>query len=63
VVKVLDWGVADDSKTNSQKWVQIIARGMNGYVPEEQIRSPLEHRACFAKTAAGWRMTAFAVGE
>ena len=63
LVKVLDWEVADDTKTNSQKWVKIVARGMNGYVPEEQIRSPLEHRACFAKTAAGWRMTAFGVGE
>jgi len=33
-----------------------------GYVPEEQIRSPLEHIACFVKTANGWRMTALGAG-
>ena len=63
LVKVVDWEVADDTKTNAQKWVKILARGMNGYVPEEQIRSPLEHRACFVKSGSTWRMTAFAVGE
>jgi hypothetical protein len=31
-----------------------------GYVPEEQIRSPIEQTACFVKTENGWRMTAFA---
>jgi hypothetical protein len=30
-----------------------------GFVPEEQIRSPVEHSACFIRTARGWRMTVF----
>jgi len=32
----------------------------DGYLPEEHIRSPIEHAACFVKGASGWRMVAFA---
>ena len=63
LVKVLDWEVADEAKESTQKWVQIQTKAGAGYVPEEQIRSPLEYRACFVKSAAGWRMTALEVGE
>jgi len=63
LVKVLDWEVADDDKENKQVWVRIQTGAGAGYVPEEQIRSPLEHRACFAKSGAGWRMTGLEVGE
>ena len=63
LVKVLDWEIADEDKTSGQKWVQIQTRAGAGYVPEEQIRSPLEYRACFVKSGAGWRMTALEVGE
>ena len=63
LVKVLDWEVADDDKENKQLWVRIETGAGAGYVPEEQIRSPLEHRACFAKKGASWRMTGLEVGE
>jgi hypothetical protein len=63
LVKVLDWEIADDDKTSGQKWVQIQTRAGAGFVPEEQVRSPLEYRACFVKSGAGWRMTALEVGE
>ncbi len=63
LVKVLDWEVADEAKDSNQKWVQIETKAGVGYLPEEQIRSPLEYRACFLKRAAGWRMTALEVGE
>ena len=63
LVKVLDWEVADDHKENKQLWVRIQTRAGVGFVPEEQIRSPLEHRACFAKSGASWRMTGLEVGE
>ncbi len=63
LVKVLDWEVADDEKENKQLWVRIQTRAGIGFVPEEQIRSPLEHRACFVKSGTGWRMTGLEVGE
>ncbi len=63
LVKVLDWEVDDEDKSNPQKWVKIATAAGAGFVPEEQIRSPLEYRACFAKRPAGWRMTGLEVGE
>ena len=63
LVKVLNWEAADDDKENKQLWVRVETGSGAGYVPEEQIRSPLEHRACFAKSGAGWRMTGLEVGE
>jgi len=63
IVEVRDWEVADQSAASKQKWVKIRVRAGEGYVPEEQIRSPIEHTACFVKTANGWRMTGFAPGS
>ena len=63
VVTVLDWEVADEDSEARQKWVKVKTAGSEGYVPEEQIRSPLEYRACFVKGESGWRMTALEVGE
>lgn len=63
LVNVIDWEVADESKDNRQPWVKIQTKAGAGYVPEEQIRSPLEYRACFYKSGASWRMTGLEVGE
>ena len=63
VVKVLDWEVADEESSSPQKWVKLETGRAIGYVPEEQVRSPLEHRACFVKTGASWRMIDFRVGR
>ena len=63
IVEVRDWEVADQGAGSKQKWVKIRLRAGEGYVPEEQIRSPIEHTACFVKTANGWRMTGFAPGS
>ena len=59
IVEVTDWEV-DDKTDAKQKWVRIRYRGRDGYVPEEQMRSPIEQAACFLKGANGWRMTALA---
>ena len=59
IVAVTDWEV-DDRKDAKQTWVRIRFKQRDGYVPEEQIRSPIEHAACFVKGANGWRMMAFA---
>lgn len=62
LVRVTDWEVADSTGEPAQKWVKIRFGEREGFVFEEQIRSPLEHRACFVKTEAGWRLTSLVVG-
>lgn len=59
VVPVTDWEVDDSDAGSKRKWVKIRVNGRDGYVAEEQMRSPIEHAACFAKTELGWRMTVF----
>ena len=60
IVRVTDWEVADYDPKFKQKWVRIrLLKEGTGFVPEEQIRSPVEHAACFIKTANGWRLTVF----
>jgi hypothetical protein len=63
LVAVADWEVADDSKDSNQKWVKLKAGTVEGFVPEEHVRSPLEYRACFVNSGARWRMTALEAGE
>lgn len=64
IVRVLDWEVADSEAGVAQKWVKIATQDREGYIPEEHIRSPLEHLACFRKGETGWRLTSFlAAGE
>ncbi len=64
IVRVTDWEVADSNAEIQQKWVKIWAQEREGYIPEEHIRSPIEHLACFRKSEAGWRLTSFlAAGE
>ena len=60
IVPVADWEVADKAPDFPQKWTRVKLKTGEGYVPEEQIRSPIEQVACFVKTESGWRMTAFA---
>jgi len=60
IVPVTDWEVDDRAPDFPQKWVKINLKTGEGFVPEEQIRSPIEYHACFVKTENGWRMTAFA---
>ena len=62
IVPVTDWEIPDRAADAKQKWVKIRLKDREAYVPEEQIRSPIEHRACFVKTESGWRMVAFVVG-
>lgn len=64
IVRVADWEVADTDPENRQKWVKIQAQNREGFVPEEHVRSPLEHLACFRKDESGWRLISFlAAGE
>lgn len=64
IVRVSDWEVVDVDPEVKQKWVKIQVQEHNGYIPEEHIRSPAEHLACFRKGEAGWRLISFlAAGE
>lgn len=64
IVHVSDWEVADNDTAVKQKWVKIRSGEREGFIPEEHIRSPLEHLACFRKGEAGWYLTSFlAAGE
>jgi hypothetical protein len=62
LVKVDDWEVADKAPGYAQKWAKIRLRDLPGYVPEEQIRSPIEHMACFSAEGGPWRLTSFTAG-
>ena len=62
VVKVEDWEVADKTPELQQKWARIRFKDAAGYVPEEQIRSPIEHMACFSSDGGAWRLTSFTAG-
>lgn len=60
IVPVIDWDVPDNATDVKQRWVLIRMGERRGYVPEEHIRSPIEHTACFVKSGSNWRMTGFA---
>jgi hypothetical protein len=60
LVPVIDWEVADKAPDARQRWVRVRAGQQEGFLPEEQIRSPIEHTACFVKSTNGWRMSGFA---
>ena len=60
IVQVADWEIDDKVPNAKQKWVKIRYNNRDGYIPEEQVRSPIEQAACFVKGANGWRMTGFA---
>jgi len=60
IVRVTDWEVPDIDPRFQQKWVRIrLLKEGTGYVPEEHIRSPIEHTACFVRAGKSWRLTVF----
>jgi len=63
LVYVTDWEVIDEDKNSKQIWVAVKTTAGTGYLPQEQVRSPLEYRACFVKRDAGWHLSGFEVGE
>ena len=62
IVEVRDWEVPDTEEQLQQRWVKIRHQGHDGYLPKEHIRSPIEHRACFLRTGAGWRLVEYVLG-
>ena len=62
MVEVADWEVDDRDAASKQKWVRIWLKSGIGFVPEEHIRSPIEHTACFVKGETAWRLVGFGPG-
>ena len=62
IVEVRDWEVVDAEARLKQRWVKVRYRERDGYVPEEQIRSAIEPRACFVKEGGAWRMAEYVIG-
>lgn len=60
IVAVSDWEVADRGGVAGRHWVKVRAGAREGYLPEDRIRSAVEHAACFVRTGDGWRLRAFA---
>ncbi len=62
----LDWDVLlrrwiDDMP---EDWVAVRhADGRQGYIPIADVRSPIDHRASFARVGGRWRITTFIAGD
>lgn len=63
LVHVTDWEVGDEDKGSKQFWVAVKTAAGTGFLPQEQVRSPLEYRACFVKRDGNWRLAGLEVGE
>ena len=63
IVKVADWEPSQPMD-NQQHWVKVaVAEGVEGFVPEEFLRSPIHYRAVFRKREGRWLLTAFVGGD
>ncbi len=65
VVKVeYEHSIPDDLRKERFAWVKVLTmNGKEGYVSGRNVRSPLDHRACFRKQNETWRMTALVAGD
>jgi hypothetical protein len=44
-------------------WTRVIAGTQEGFVRSDAVRSPIDYRACFNRTATGWKLTLFVAGD
>lgn len=63
VLRVEDWEVNDEASGAKQKWTKVRTRAGTGFVPEEQIRSPIEHLTCFVRSGNQWRLASMTAGD
>jgi hypothetical protein len=46
------------------EWLKVeLPTGVQGWIPASTVRSPIDYRACFRKTPAGWRISALVSGD
>lgn len=65
VVKVdYEHSIPDGERRERFAWVKVLTRnGKEGYVAGRNVRSPLDHRACFRQQNETWRITALVAGD
>jgi hypothetical protein len=52
------------ARSESDEWYRVqLGDGRTGYVWHAYVRSPVDYRAIFNRTAGQWRMTAFVAGD
>jgi len=63
IVRVIEWKPKEKSG-NRQIWVAVaLANGLQGYIADEYIRSPIDYRAIFEKKNGRWVMKALVAGD
>lgn len=51
-------------RVEGKGWVFVrLPNGQSGYVQKENLRSPLDYRACFSRAGHTWRMTMLLAGD
>jgi hypothetical protein len=62
----LNWEITSlvPRSTNGGEWLRVRTdAGRTGYIHRSLVRSPVDYRAIFEKSAGKWRMTAFVAGD
>jgi hypothetical protein len=63
-VAVLNYDIVELTGARRHGWIEVRAfGGRNGWVQEQDIRSPINYRAFFEKKEGGWKLTAFLSGD
>ena len=62
IVRVENWDLGDAHPAMTQRWVRIVLGGKPAFVPEEHVRSAVEHHACFAKRGGLWKLVQMRAG-
>ncbi|MEQ1758018.1 MAG: SH3 domain-containing protein [Vicinamibacterales bacterium] len=67
VIGALDYAIVqtvNDSRPDVAGWRRVrTAKGRTGYVAEQYLRSPIDHRALFGVSDRRWRLTAYLAGD
>jgi hypothetical protein len=62
IVRVEDWDLGDAHPAMTQRWVRVLLGGKPAFIPEEHVRSAIEHHACFAKRGGLWKLVQMRAG-
>lgn len=64
VAVVYEKSIAEKDKEGQFTWLNVqTLDGKQGFVKQNEFRSPLEYRACFTKTGNDWKMSVLVAGD